>query len=67
MSDSGANGLIHAGTPQFITKTVANSLNEKNTINITITINPPSQSSGLQYKSKADFESFASFLTYSVY
>ena len=49
MSGSGANGLIHAGTPQFITKTVANSFNEKNTINITITINPPSQSSGLQY------------------
>ena len=49
MSGSGANGLIHAGTPQFITKTVANSLNEKNTINITITINPSSQSSGLQY------------------
>ena len=49
MSSSGANGLIHAGTPQFITKTVANSLNEKNTINITITINLPSQSSGLQY------------------
>ena len=48
MSGSGANGLIHAGTPQFITKTVTNSLNEKNTINITITINPPSQSSGLQ-------------------